>query len=261
MHLPKPKPLLHSLERAAAVICLHVNAHKTEYMCFNQTCDISTQNGSSLKLVDKFTYLGSSVSSTETDIDTRLAKAWTANNRLSVVWKSDLTDKIKRSFFQAVDVSILLYGCTRWTLTKRMEKKLDDNYTRMLPAILNKSWRQHPTKQQLYSHLPPITKTIKVRRTRHTGHCWRNRDELISDVLLWTPSHGRAKSGRPAHSYIQQLCEDTGCGSEDLPEAMNDREGWWETVRDIHTDGTTRWWYIYIYNSCRYILLKMKDED
>ena len=148
--------LQHSLERAAAGIGLHVNAHKAEHMCFNQTGNISTLNGSSLKGVNKFTYLGSSVSSTETDIDTRLAKAWTAFDRLSVIWKSDLTDKIKRSFFKAAIVSILLYGCTTWTLTKRMEKKLDSNYTRMLRAILNKSWRQHPTKQQLYDHLPPI---------------------------------------------------------------------------------------------------------
>ena len=133
--------LLHSLERVAAGIGLHVNAHKTEYMCFNRTGNISTLNGSTLKLVDKFTYLGSSVSSTETDIDTRLAKAWTAINRLSIIWKSDLTDKMKRSFFQAAIVSILLYGCTTWTLTKRMEKKLDGNYTSMLWAILNNSWR------------------------------------------------------------------------------------------------------------------------
>ena len=111
---------------------------------------------------------------------------------------SDLTDKMKRSFFQAAVVSILLYGCTTWTLTKRLKKKLDGNYTRMLRAILNKSWRQHPTKHQLYGHLPPITKTIQVRRTRHTGHCWRSKDELISDVLLWTPAYGQAKAGRPA---------------------------------------------------------------
>ena len=78
------------------------------------------------------------------------------------------------------------YGCTR-TLTKRMEKKLDGNYTRMLRAILNKSWRQHPTKQQLYGHLPPITKTIQVRWTSHAGHCWRRKDKLLSHVLLWTP--------------------------------------------------------------------------
>ena len=139
--------LLHSLERAATGIDLHVNAHKTEYMCFNQTGEISTLNGSSLKLVDKFTYQGSRVSSTETDIDTRLMKAWIAINRLSVIWKSDLTDKMKRSFFQAAIVSILQYGCITWMLTKCREKKLNDNYTRMLRAILNKFWRQHLTKQ------------------------------------------------------------------------------------------------------------------
>ena len=158
-------------------------------MCFNQTGDISTLDGSSLKLVDKFTYLGSSVSSTEKDIDTQLTKAWTAINKLSIIWKSDLTNKMKRSFFQAAVISILLYGWTTWTLTKWLEKKLDGNYTRMLWAILNKSWRQHPTKHQLYGHLPPIMKTIQVRRTRHAGLCWRSRDELINDVLLWTPSH------------------------------------------------------------------------
>ena len=238
--------LLHSLERAAAGIDLYVNAHKTEYMCYNQTGDISTLDGTPLKLVNKFTYLGSSVASTEKDIDTRLTKAWKAINRLSIIWKSDLTDKMKRSFFQAAVTSILLYGCTTWTLTKRLEKKLDGNYTRMLRAILNKSWRQHPTRHQLYGHLPPITKTIQVRRTRHARHCWRSRDELISDVLSWTPTHGRAKAGRPAQTYIQQLCEDPGCCPEDLPEAMNDREKWRERVRDIRATSTTWclwWWY------------------
>ena len=117
--------LLHRMERAAAVISLHVNAHKTEYMCYNQTGDIFTLDGTFLKLVDRFTYLGSSVSSTEKDSDTQLKKAWTAIDRLSIIWKSDLTDKMKRSFFQAAVVSILLYRCTTWTLTKRLEKNLD----------------------------------------------------------------------------------------------------------------------------------------
>ena len=208
--------LLHSLERATAGIGLHVNTHKTEFMCFNQKGDISTLDRTSLKLLDKFTYLGSSVSSTKKDIDTRLTKAWTAIDRLLIIWKSNLTDKMKRSFFQAAVVSILLYGCTTWTLTKRLEKKLDGNYTRMLRAILNKSWQQHPTRRQLYGHLPPITKTIQARRTRHAGHCWRSKDEIVRDVLLWTLSHGRSKAGRPARTYIQQLCADTGCSPEDL---------------------------------------------
>ena len=89
----------------------------------------------------------------------------------------------------------------------------------------------------------PITKTIQVRRTRHAGHCWRSRDELISDVLLWTPTYGRAKAGWPSRTYIQQLWEDTGCSPEDLPEAINDKEKWWERVRDIRASGTTCWWW------------------
>ena len=146
---------------------------------------------------------------------------------------------MKCSFFQAAVVSILLYGCTTWMLNKRLKKKLDGNYTRMLQAILNKSWWQHPTRHQLYGHLPPVTKTIQVRRTRHAGHCCRSKDKLIIDVLLWTPAYGQAKAGRPTRTYIQQLCEDTRCSLEDLPEAMNDREKWRESVRDIHASGTT----------------------
>ena len=131
--------LLHSLEQAAGGIGLHVNADKIDYMCFNQRDGISMLNGNPVKLMDKFIYFGSSISSTKNDINTQLAKAWTAIDRLPVIQKSDLTDKIKCSFFQAAVVSILQYGCTTWTLTKCMEKKLDCNYTRMLWAVLNKS--------------------------------------------------------------------------------------------------------------------------
>ena len=88
-----------------------------------------------------------------------------------------------------------------------------------------------------------LLKTIQVRRTRHAGHCWRSRDELISDVLLWTPTHGRAKAGRQARTYIQQLCEDTGCRPEDLPGAMNVRVKWRERVKDIRATSTTWWWW------------------
>ena len=109
---------------------------------------------------------------------------------------------------------------------------------------MNKSWRQHSTKQQLYGHLPPITKTIIVRRTRHAGSCWRSRDELISDVL-WTSAHGRAKAGRSARTYIQQLGENTEYSPEDLTEAMNNREEWRERVRDICAGGMTWWWQIH----------------
>ena len=105
--------------------------------------------------------------------------------------------------FQAVAVSVLLFECTTWTLTKRLENKIDGSCTRMLRAALNKSWKQHPTKKQLYGHLPPIIQTIRERRTRHAGHCWRSSDELISDILLWAPTHEHTRLGRLTKTYIE----------------------------------------------------------
>ena len=116
---------------------------------------------------------------------------------------------------------------------RQLHKDVVSNIKQVLAATPHKS----PTIR------PPITKIIQVRRTRHAGHCWRSRDELISDVLLWTPTYVRAKAGWPARTYIQQLCEDTGCSPEVLPEAMNDREKWRERVRDIRASGTTWWWW------------------
>ena len=123
-----------------------------------------------------------------------------------------------------------------------MEKKLD-NYTRMLRVILNSSWRQHTTRQQLYGHLTPITKNIKVWRTRHAGHCRRCKDELISNIHPWTSFHGRARAGRPGRTCIQLLCAVTGYGIEDLPGEMKDRGGWRERVREIRAGGATGWWW------------------
>ena len=137
--------LQHSLERAAAGIGLHVNAHKTEYMCYNQTGDITTLDGTPLKLLDKFTYLGSSVSSTEKDIDTRLTKAWTANDRQSIIWKSDLTDKMKHSFFQAaVNTAVWMHNMDAnktagEEATQQLHKNAASNTEQVLAATPHKA--------------------------------------------------------------------------------------------------------------------------
>ena len=115
----------------------------------------------------------------------------------------------------------------------------------MLPAILSRSWKQHLRKQQLYGHIPPIKKTIQVRRNWHARRCWRSKDELISGILLWTSSHRQANVRRLARSYKQQLCADTGY-SLDLPGAMYDRNGWREKIREIHVGSVIWWWYILI---------------
>ena len=155
-----------------------------------------------------------------------LAKTWTAIDRLLIIQKSNLSDKIKQCFSST--------GCVSSTICmhhvdadyKCIEKKPDGNCTRMLRVILNKSWKQHPTKQQLYGHLPPISKIIQIRWTRHVRHCWRSKNELISDVLLWTSSYRHASVGQPIRTYLQQIFMDTGCSLEDLPEAMDDRDKW-----------------------------------
>ena len=139
--------LLHSLKRAATGIGLYDNAHKTEYMCFNQTGDISTLDGTPLKLVDKFTYLGSSVESAEKDIDTRLTKAWTAINRLSIIWKSDLTDKMKRSLFQAAVKSAIgvHYIDSNKTAGEEARRQLHKNATCNLEQVLAATPHKTPT--------------------------------------------------------------------------------------------------------------------
>ena len=135
---------------------------------------------------------------------------------------SNLSDKIKLNFFQAAVVSILLYGCTTWMLTKRIKKKLNGNYTKMFRATSNKTWKQHHTKQQLYGHLPSLSKTIQIKRTRHKRYCWRSNDELISDVLLLT-SHTDEQVLNDQLN-LRQLCTDIGCCLEDLPVAIDDRD-------------------------------------
>ena len=146
------KSLLDSLEQAIRSIGLYVNVNKMEYMCFNQEGAISILNGTPLKLVDKFTYHSSSISSVENYVNIQQTKVWTAIDRQSIIWKSDPSNKIKQDFFQTAVLSILLYGCTTWMMTKCIEKNLDRNCTRMLQVILKKSRKQHPTKQWLYGH-------------------------------------------------------------------------------------------------------------
>ena len=108
---------------------------------------------------------------------------------------------------------------------------------------MNRSWKQHPTKQWLYGHLPPISKIIQTQWTRYAGHCWRSKDDLISDVLLLTPSHGRANVEQLVRTYLPQLCTNTGCRQGDPPKAIDDRDEWRGTVEEIRARRYTRWWW------------------
>ena len=100
-------------------------------------------------------------------------------------------------------------------------------------------------------------KTIQVRWNKHAGHCWRSKDELISNVFLWTPSHGWAKVGRPARTYQQQLCANTGCNLEDLSGAMDNRDRWQKRVREIRASSVTLWWWWWWWLVPYWFIIKM----
>ena len=136
-------------------------------------------------------------------------------------------------YWSSAIVSILLYGCTTWMLTKLIEKKLEQNCTIMRQAIVKKFWKQNPAKQRLYGHLPPISKTIQIRRTAGEVR-WTHK---------WRSPHGRESVGRPTRTYLQQLCVATGYSLDDLPESMDDRDEWRERIRKIRLDDA----YVYIY--------------
>ena len=166
--LTQAKSLLHCLEQVFGGICLHENADKTEYMCFNKkNGDFSTLNIGCHKLADKFTYLGSSVPSTENVINMHLAKTWAVINRLSIIWKSNFSDKIKHIFFLQAVVSILLNWYTTWTLIKRIEKKTrpelhqnaTNNIEQILEATLNKTAAVELPSSHLCDHPNMANKT------------------------------------------------------------------------------------------------------
>ena len=234
-HTPT-ESLLESQKQAAGDIGLHVNADKTECRSSNKKGNISTLIGGSLKWFDKLMYLRSSVSSTENDINMQLANAWTAINTLSIIWKSDLSDKVKRIFPNSGRVNY-----------KRIQSVMIAIAQECYALYIKKKILDATSHKQLYGHLHPISKIIPIRRTRHARHCCRSRTEPISYVLLWTPSHGCASVDRPRRTYQQLLCTDTGCCLDNLLVAKDDRDEWRKRVRQIHARSTTwSWWYIKI---------------
>ena len=158
--------LLHVLEDKANSVGLRVNIRKTQNFNINTDHKVRSVNGTQLKSVDNYTYPRSEISSIDKDINIRIAKSLSALDKLSSIWKSNLMATLKRNFFRAVIESVLLYGSEVWTLTKKLERKLDGIYTRMLRVVFNISWKLHLTNKKLYGNIPTLSKTIRQRITR-----------------------------------------------------------------------------------------------
>ena len=168
--------LLNVLEKSGKTVGRKVNIKKTSHMNINSNKTVTSIYGDVLKNFDNFIYLGSEIESTDKEIKIRIAKSWAALDNLSSIWKSPLSTTLNRNFFRAIVESVLLYGSEAWILTKKHEKKPDGTYTIMLRAILNISWKEHPTKIRLYGNILPLTSIIRIRRIRFAGHCYRSEE-------------------------------------------------------------------------------------
>ena len=202
---------------------------------FHQSGPIETLGRALLKEVDDFKYIGSHIASTEKDVQIRIANAWSALDQSEVIWKSALSEHIKKNFFRGAVELVMLYCSPARTLSKKLERKLNGSHTIMLWVVLNLNQKTHPIIRRLYRQLPGISSVIRERRTQYAGLCYRRKDKVISDVILWDPKHGTAKVGRPVKTKL--LTEDIGLQLEDLHKKMDDRLFWRERVNVVRATG------------------------
>ena len=164
-----------------------MNEGKTKFMTQNIEVPgtLMSVNNKPIEHVKDFTYLGSRLKSTESDIRVRKGKAWGACHSLKKLWNSDLRDALKVRVFVALVESVLLYGSETWTMTKRLTKMVDGCYTRMLRMALGvNQWRDRVSNQALYNGLPKVTSKIAQRRLRLAGHAQRHPELTLHKLVL-----------------------------------------------------------------------------
>ena len=216
--------LLHKVESACEEVGLKLNAGKTKYIHLNKSTNqpIKSLDSTVIEEVKDFKYLGA-YASTEKDLNTRKAQAWSAIHSLEKVWKADIPDQLKIKIFKMTVQSILLYSCESWSLTKSMEKSLDGTYTKMLRHVRNVKG-QRITNRALYGNLKRISDEVRYRRLKLAGHVARG-NQPVTLTLLWEPELKR-KRGRPQKTLKMILEEDTGLSSQELKRLMMNRERW-----------------------------------
>ena len=202
--------------------------------------NISALDGTLLKVVSDFKYLGGWMSSTERDINSRKANAWRALHNLKKIWRLDMNCCLKRKLFVATVESVLLYGSESWTMTTKLDTAIDGCYTRMLRIALNVSWKDHMTNDALYGSLPKVSTKIRERRLQLAGHCVRHQELTASQLILWDPKHGKSSRGRRKQTYIDCLKSDTGFTNiDDIKNCMLNRDVWRSVVKQARDVANT----------------------
>ena len=241
--IAQAQELLTRVEMEASKIGLYINAKKTELMTFNYEDEITiiTMKGDKVVNVLDFKYLGGWMASSEKDFEIRKAMAWSACNKLKLIWSSSLSRNLKIRLFRATVESVLLYNSETWTINKSMQRKIDGCYTRMLRMALGISWQAKVSNVDLYQKLQPVSQTIRERRLRLSGHLIRHDDELAHNLVLWEPTRGRRNRGRQPVRYTDVLKQDTGLESMDeLKTAMLDRNDWKKRIKLGRADARPR---------------------
>ena len=223
--------LLQSLEFAASQVGLYCNEGKTEFLTTSPSpSELKSLNNVNIKRVEDFKYLGSHIADSQKDFKIRKALAWDACNKLDTIWQSNITSSLKVQTFRTLIEPVFLYGSETWTLSTRLEKRLDGCYTNLLRRVQNISWREHATLDRIYRGLTPISLRLKQRRLQFAGHCHRATQEIIPSLLLWRPV-GSVVSRKL--TYPEVIARDTGLEIQDLSTVMEDRGVWREIVKSI----------------------------
>jgi len=240
--IPRAQTQLTNTASEADVVGLIINIPKTEYMTVN--CGPHTPlkvYGSPIKQVDDFRYLGSMMANSANDFKRRKALAWSAFWKLEHLWrKPSLPIATKVKLFNTTCVTILLYGCESWVISKDMENKINAFATSCYRIMLNIKRTDRVPNSTIYNmtNTSCLIERVRTQQLKFLGHILRMPDdEPVKLYALYAPSHGRKRPGRQHTSYltyIQHLFGDYDgmLSTEQLVTLAQDRSKWRKLVVD-----------------------------
>ena len=155
-------------------------------MVFNHPIPVSIysqEHNTALKVVDNFKYLGSWMASSDQDFYIRKAMALRDYHKIKSLSNSTLHINLYIRIFKITIEIIFLYGSETWTIDKRLRRKIDIYYTKLLIMVLNVSWRYMISNKILYNGMPLITDVIANRRMRINDHCLRHNNEIVQNLM------------------------------------------------------------------------------
>jgi len=221
------------LEANAAKVGLKLNDKKCKVMKSNSKNSVKLKVGpNDVEEVENFTYLGANVTMDgggTADVKKRIALASGQMKKLANIWKTNnISRKTKATLFKSLVLSVLLYGCETWKLTKGEEHRLDVFQTKCLRRIFKIRWQQHITNVTVreIAGMEKISDEIRRRRWNWIGHLLRReRNDDCVVALGWTPE-GRRNRGRPKTTWRRMV------------ENERNKAGWktWNAVRHSATD-------------------------